>query len=168
MQCICSSSSPRRRGGEELRRRIASLSHGRPLELRLLAPAFAGSALKYVAGDVDEGIRRARGHLERSLAEMSGKRLRAAGEVGEADPLMAIDSALVSFPADQIVIVPSPRRDQWAEKELFEYVCERFDLPVRQIELEEDETGTHAVETACTLAAHASSTSAGEASICAG
>ena len=90
--------------------------------------------------------------LERSLVEMSGgRRLHAAGEVGEADPLMAIDSALVSFPADEIVIVPSPRRDQWAEKELFEHVCERFELPVRQIELEEDATGTHAVQTACTL-----------------
>lgn len=79
--------------GEELRRRLASLSRGRPLELRVLAPAFASSALKYVAGDVDEGIRKARGRLERSLVEMSGgRRLHAAGEIGEADPLMAIDS----------------------------------------------------------------------------
>jgi hypothetical protein len=137
--------------GDELRRRFASLSRGRPLELRLLAPAFAGSALKYIASDVDEGIRKARGRLERSLAEMSGEhRLHVAGEVGEADPLMAIDSALVSFPADEIVIVPSPRRDQWAEKALFEHVCERFDLPVRQIELADDATGTHATQTACT------------------
>lgn len=137
--------------GEDLRRRLASFSSGRPLELRVLAPAFASSALEYIASDVDEGIRKARGRLERSLVEMSGEhRLHAAGEVGEADPLMAIDSALVSFPADEIVIVPSPRRDQWAEKALFEHVCERFDLPVRQIELEDDETGTHAVQTACT------------------
>ena len=138
--------------GEELRRRLASLSRGRPLELRVLAPAFVGSALKYIAGDVDEGIRKARARLERSLAEMGGeRRLHAAGEIGEADPLMAIDSALVSFPADEIVIVPSPRRDQWAEKALFEHVCERFELPVRQIELAEDASGTHAVQTACTL-----------------
>jgi hypothetical protein len=138
--------------GEELRRRLASLSRGRSLELRVLAPAFAGSALKYIASDVDEGIRKARVRLERSLVEMGGEhRLHAAGEIGEADPLMAIDSALVSFPADEIVIVPSPRRDQWAEKELFEHVCERFELPVRQIELEEDATGTHAVQTACAL-----------------
>lgn len=137
--------------GEELRRRLTSLSGGRPLELRVLAPAFASSALKYIASDVDEGIRRARGRLERSLVEIgAGRHLHAAGEIGEADPLMAIDSALVSFPADEIVIVPSPRRDQWAEKALFEHVCERFELPVRQIELEDDGAGTHAVETACT------------------
>jgi hypothetical protein len=138
--------------GEELRRRLTGLSRGRPLELRVLAPAFAGSALEYIASDVDKGIRRARGRLERSLVEMSGgRRLHAAGEIGEADPLMAIDSALVSFPADEIVILPSPRRDQWAEKELFEHVRARFELPVRQIELEDDATGTHAVETACAL-----------------
>jgi hypothetical protein len=137
--------------GEELRRRLAGLSRGRPLELRVLAPAFVSSGLRYIASDVDDGIRKARGRLERSLVEIGGgRRLHAAGEIGEADPLMAIDSALVSFPADEIVIVPSPRRDLWAEKELFEHVCERFELPVRQIELEDDETGTHAVQTACT------------------
>jgi hypothetical protein len=44
---------------------------------------------------------------------------------------MAIDDALVEFPADEIVIVPSPERDQWAEK----HVCERFELPVTEIEI---------------------------------
>jgi hypothetical protein len=150
--------------GEELRHRFASLSRGGPLELLVLAPAFASSALKYIASDVDEGIRKARGRLERSLVEMNGEdRLHAAGEVGEADPLMAIDSALVSFLADEIVIVPSPQHDQWAEKELFAHVCARFDLPVRQIELEDGATGTHAVQTACTLASQAPSTWGGNA-----
>jgi hypothetical protein len=137
--------------GKELRGRLESISNGRPLELRFLAPAFASSGLEYIASDVDRGIRRALERLERSLAEMRWERaVSARGEVGEADPLLAIDSALVTFPADEIVLVPSPRRDQWAEKELFKHVCERFELPVWEIELTEDATGTHAVQTACT------------------
>jgi hypothetical protein len=135
--------------GEELRRRLTTLSRGRRLELCLLAPAFANSGLEYVASDVDPGIERALERLERSLAEMRCAQVVATrGEVGEADPMLAIDSALATFEADEIVLVPSPDRDQWAEKQLFERVCERFELPVWEIELSEDETGTHAVQVA--------------------
>jgi hypothetical protein len=124
--------------GEELRDRLARLSGERRLELRVIAPAYAGSMLKYIASDVDEGIERARGRLRTSVAEMShGATVTAGGEIGEADPLMAIDDALVEFPADEIVIVPSPERDQWAEKHLFEHVCARFELPVTEIEIAE-------------------------------
>jgi hypothetical protein len=136
-------------GGEELRRRLISVSRGRRLELCLLAPAFAASGLEYVASDVDRGIRRALDRLDRSLAEMRWMQLVAArGEVGEADPMLAIDSALVTFEADEIVLVPSAGRDQFAEKELFERVCERFELPVWEIELSEDASGMHAVQVA--------------------
>jgi hypothetical protein len=133
--------------GEELRRRLLSLSRGRQLELCLLAPAFASSGLEYIASDVDRGIRRALDRLEHSLIEMRWEQVVATrGEVGESDPMLAIDSALVTFPADEIVLLPSPRRDQWAEKELRDRVRERFELPVWEIELSEDESGVHAVQ----------------------
>jgi hypothetical protein len=104
------------------------VSRGRGLELCLLAPAFAASGLEYVASDVDRGIQRALDRLDRSLSEMGWLQVVAArGEVGEADPMLAIDSAL----------------------ELFERVCRRFELPVWEIELNEDEGGiTHAVQVA--------------------
>jgi hypothetical protein len=135
--------------GEELRRCLLAVARGRRLELCLLAPAFAGSGLEYVASDVDRGIRRALDRLEHSLAAMRWEQVVVTrGEVGEADPMLAIDSALVSFPADEIVLVPSAERDQFAEKELFARVCERFGLPVWEIELSEDESGMHAVQVA--------------------
>jgi hypothetical protein len=141
--------------GDELRRRLQSVSRGRRLELCLLAPAFAASGLEYVASDVDRGIQRALDRLDRSLAEMRWMHLVAArGEVGEADPMLAIDSALVTFPADEIVLVPSAERDQFAEKELFERVRDRFELPVWEIELSEDQHGTHAVQVAHGQVAH--------------
>jgi hypothetical protein len=57
--------------------------------------------------------------------------------------------ALGSFAADEIVILPSPDGDdQWAEKNLFEQVKRRFDLPVREIQLEEGAPGAHAEQTA--------------------
>jgi hypothetical protein len=135
--------------GDDLRRRLLGVSRGRRLELCLLAPAFAASGLEHVASDVDRGIQRALDRLDRSLAEMSWMQLAVArGEVGEADPMLAIDSALVGFEADEIVLVPSAERDQFAEKELFERVRDRFELPVWEIELSEDQDGTHAVPVA--------------------
>jgi hypothetical protein len=135
--------------GEELRRSLLSITRGRRLELCMLAPAYTGSRLEYFVSDVDPGIGRALERLERSLAEMRFEQVVACrGEVGEADPLLAIDTALVSFPADEIVLVPSAGRCQWAEKELFARVCERFGLPVWEIELTEDASGLHAVEVA--------------------
>jgi hypothetical protein len=141
--------------GDELRRRLQGVSRGRRLELCLLAPAFAASGLEYVASDVDRGIQRALDRLDESLAEMSWMQvITARGEVGEADPMLAIDSALVSFEADEIVLVPSPERDQFAEKELFERVRDRFELPVWEIELSEDRYGTHAVQVAYSSLGH--------------
>jgi hypothetical protein len=135
--------------GEELRRRLLAVSRGRRLELCLLAPAFANSGLEYIASDVDRGIGRAHQRLDHSLMEMRWEQVVATrGEVGEANPILAIDTALVTFPADEIVLVPSPGRDQWAEKELFERVCDRFELPVWEIELNEDEGGIHALQVA--------------------
>jgi hypothetical protein len=125
--------------GEELRRSLLTLSRGRRLEVCLLAPAFASSGLEYLTSDVDRGIQRALDRLERSLDSLgSGEITVARREVGEADPMLAIDSALVTFPAEEIVLVPSVERDQWAEKELLPRVCERFGLPVWEIELTAD------------------------------
>lgn len=135
--------------GEELHQQLAILAGDRPLELRVVAPAYAQSMLKYLASDADDGIRRAHGRLKESVGEMNRhEETTAKGEVGEADPLTAIEDALGSFPADEIVILPSPDGDdQWAEKNLFGQVKRRFDLPVREIQLEEGTGGAHAKQT---------------------
>lgn len=136
--------------GEELRQRLAILAGDRPLELRVVAPAYAQSMLKYLASDADDGIRRADSRLEESVDEINRQEeTTAQGEVGEADPLTAIEDALGSFAADEIVILPSAEGDdQWAEKKLFEQVKRRFDLPVREIQLEEGTGGARAEQTA--------------------
>ncbi len=133
-------------GGGELGRRLGDLAGGRRLDVHLLAPAFAGSHLEFLVSDVDPGIRRARRRLEESAPELG--EIADAGEIGEADPLMAIDTALVEFPAEEIVIVPSSERDQWAEAGLSATARARFELPVWEIELLEAEAGIDAARIA--------------------
>ncbi len=121
-------------GAPELRR-LRDRLPGRSLELRVLAPAFVRSRLQFLAGDVDEAARAARRRLDTSLAELlSDRGVSAAGEVGEADPLAAIDSALATFAADEIVIVPSDGHGHWHEERLLAAAGRRFDLPVRELE----------------------------------
>jgi hypothetical protein len=135
-------------GGSELCNRLHPPAGDR-VEVHVLAPAYTRSILKFFASDIDEGVRMARERIAHSLGELGADGgIDADGEVGEPDPLMAIDSALVSFAADEIVIVPSADHGQVAEKDLFTQVCARFDLPVREIELREDGAGMHAVEVA--------------------
>jgi hypothetical protein len=127
--------------GDELRKRLSTLAGDRALELRVVAPAYAQSRLQSLLGDVDEGIGLAHDRVKESESEMNRDQgSTAQGDVGDADPLIAIEDALGSFAAEEIVILPAPEGDdQWAEKNLFEKVKQRFDLPVRQIQLENGE-----------------------------
>jgi len=85
--------------------------------------------------DVDRGIQRALDRLEESFDSLRwGEITVTRSEVGEADPMLAIDSALATFAAEEIVLVPSPGRDQRAEMELLERGWGRFGLPVWEIE----------------------------------
>lgn len=127
--------------GDELREQLSMLAGDRPLELRVVAPAYAQSRLQSLLGDVDEGIGLAHDRLQESESEMNrDEGMAAQGDVGDADPLTAIEDALGSFAAEEIVILPAAEGDdQWAEKDLLEKVKQRFDLPVRQIHLENGE-----------------------------
>ena len=61
----------------------------------------------------------------------------AAGDTGEADPLLAIQDALQTFDADEIVLFTHPRRGRnWLEEGLVEDARERFEAPVRHLEIE--------------------------------
>jgi hypothetical protein len=58
-----------------------------------------------------------------------------ATEVGDSDPLKAIEDALRTFPADELVIV-TPPDDQagWLESGSAEEALDRFGLPVTRVE----------------------------------
>lgn len=121
-------------GGVELTR-LRELRPGRQLELRVLAPAFVRSRMRYLASDVDDAIRSARRRLDTWLDELHSHRgVHGHGEVGDPDPLLAIDTSLASFAADEIVIVPSERRRHWGEKRLLERAWTHFEVPVLRLE----------------------------------
>jgi GABA permease len=61
----------------------------------------------------------------------------AAGDTGEADPLLAIQDALATFEADEVVLFTHPGdKGNWMEEGLVDDARERFGVPVRHVEIE--------------------------------
>ena len=92
---------------------------------------------EHAAGAVDEGLERAQYMLEESLSAARRARVEVEGQVGDADPMLAIDDALATFPADEIVVVTHPEEQaRWMEDDLFEEASRKFAQPVTHFVVE--------------------------------
>ncbi len=117
----------------ELHDEIASRAAGDGSEVLVVAPAL-NSRLNHWTSDVDGAVEAARDRLGTAVASLEELGLEAHGEVGDADPLLAIDDALAGFAADEVVVSTHPPGDSnWLEKDLPERARERFGLPVTHL-----------------------------------
>ncbi len=109
---------------EEVRRRA---SDG---EVLVVAPALNRRLAHYVS-DTDAAVRAARERLDRAIGWLVEAGIEARGEVGDADPVLAIEDALAGFPATEIVIsTHPPERSNWLEKDIVRRAGECSGLPI--------------------------------------
>jgi hypothetical protein len=102
-------------------------------EVLVVCPAL-NSPLRHWASDEDGARARAQARLDESLGALAGAGVAARGEVGDADPLQAIDDALRTFGADEIVVsTHPPGRSNWLEKEIIVRARERYDCPITHV-----------------------------------
>jgi hypothetical protein len=119
--------------GERLREEISRRSEGVAERVRVVCPALV-SPVRYFASDEDAGRARAQERLEQSLAQLRMAGVTADGEVGDADPLTAIEDALRIFGADEVIISTHPEgRSQWLERGVVRAARERFDVPITHV-----------------------------------
>jgi len=71
----------------------------------VVAPARNQSTLAFWMSDSDEAIAEARDVQRRSVAALQAEGVRAAGEVGESEPMLALHDALATFPADLVLLL---------------------------------------------------------------
>ncbi len=72
--------------------------------------------------------------MELSLIAIGELGLKAKGEIGDADPNVAIEDALRVFPADEIVIsTHPPQRSRWLEHGVVDRAREQIDLPISHV-----------------------------------
>ena len=104
-----------------------------PIDVLVVAPAL-NSRLRHWVSDVDDAVARAHDRLELALADLRERGIFARGEVGDADPVLAIADALASFPASAIIVATHPPgRSNWLERGLIDKVRARFDIPVTHL-----------------------------------
>ncbi|MBA2359570.1 MAG: hypothetical protein H0V79_01305 [Actinobacteria bacterium] len=120
-------------GGERLRDEIRRRSEGIDEQIRIVCPALV-SRVRYFASDEDAGRARAQGRLTESLARLREAGITAQGEVGDANPLQALEDALRTFGADEVIISTHPEgRSQWLERGVVRAARERFDVPITHV-----------------------------------
>lgn len=121
-------------GGGALLDEVRARCGERKCEVRVVVPVQPPSRAAHLAGGIDEAIELARQRMELSLIEIERHGIKARGEVGETEPNIAIEDALRSFPADEIVISTHPaERSIWLEKGVVERAREEIDLPITHV-----------------------------------
>jgi hypothetical protein len=105
-------------------------------EVMVVAPAL-DSRTRFWTSDNDEAIARAEEVQQETVERLSEDDVDAVGDTGEADPLLALQDALATFPADEVVIFTRPEGDRnWAEGDLLEQARDQLSVPVRHMEVE--------------------------------
>jgi hypothetical protein len=97
----------------------------------LVVASALNTRLRHWLSDEDPARRAADRRLAGALAGLRAAGVDVDGWVGDADPLMAIEDALATFAADELLIATHPEaRSNWLAHDLVGRACARFSLPV--------------------------------------
>jgi hypothetical protein len=120
-------------GGERLRDEIRQRSEGYDEQVFVVTPAL-NSPLRHWASDEDGARVSAQERLNTSLDRLRSLGIDARGEIGDGEPLQAMEDALRLFGADEIIISTHPEgRSHWLEKNVVESARERFAVPITHV-----------------------------------
>ena len=77
-----------------------------------------------------------------TAADGAAAGVEARGEVGDGDPLQAMEDALRTFGADEIIISTHPEgRSNWLERRVVEKARERFAVPITHVVVDLEREG---------------------------
>jgi hypothetical protein len=121
---------------QEIKNAIETRQNIDDVNVRVVAPASSMGPLQWLMGDEDDARAEAEEVAEHA-AEAVEADVHTETEVGDRDPLVAVEDALADFPADEIVVAGHP--DEKTEARL-----RRFGLPVERLDAADtaDSSGT--------------------------
>jgi hypothetical protein len=100
-------------------------------EVLVVAPALNESPVAFWVSDSDDAIADAERVQEETVERLEEGGMKAAGDTGESEPLLALQDALTTFEADRIVIFAHPEEQQkYREDDLAGEIQRRFGIPV--------------------------------------
>jgi hypothetical protein len=121
-------------GGRALRERVREAVEGaEKAEVFVVSPAL-NSPLRHWASDEDPARKVAQERLDTALSTLAEDGISARGQIGDGEPLMAIEDALRTFGADEIIISTHPEgRSHWLVKGIVTKARDRFPVPVTHV-----------------------------------
>jgi GABA permease len=120
-------------GGHELLECIERKSEGVAEKVLVVCPAL-NSPLRHWVSDEDDARASAQERLDASVASMRAMGIEATGEIGDGDPLQAIEDAVRTFAPDEVVVSTHPEgRSHWLERGVVDRARERFHVPLTHV-----------------------------------
>ena len=120
-------------GGEPLRECIRKRAEGTRANVLVVCPAL-NSPVKHWVSDEDPARAAAQQRLDASLARLREGGIEASGEVGDSEPLQAIEDAMRTFGPDEVIISTHPEgRSNWLERGVVTTARERFAVPITHV-----------------------------------
>jgi hypothetical protein len=103
-------------------------------EVLVVSPAVNQSPVAFWVSDADEAIAEAESAAEQTAAQLREGGARARATTGEGEPLVALQDALATYPADRVVVfVRSEDRARYREDDVLGEAQQRFGVPVTEI-----------------------------------
>jgi nucleotide-binding universal stress UspA family protein len=124
--------------GRALRDCLAAKTEGSRAAVHVVSPAL-NTPLKHWVSDEDGAREAAAERLATSVAHLREAGFDATGEVGDGDPVQAIDDALRTFAPDEVIISTHPEgRSNWLERGVVETARERFVVDITHVVVDLD------------------------------
>ncbi|MFL5865100.1 MAG: hypothetical protein ACJ780_30775 [Solirubrobacteraceae bacterium] len=116
---------------DQLRQALPGDTDPTDAEVMVVAPALQESALRFWMSDADDAIARAEEVRAQSLEKLGEAGVSASGDTGEADPEKAIEDALKTFAADQVLVFTHGGNEQRYREDVdADALQDRFGIPV--------------------------------------
>lgn len=127
--------------GRALRDKVAARGqHGEAL-VRVVCPAL-NSKIKHWTNEEDAAREAAGRRLQELLADLRAEGFAADGDIGEDDPVQAMEDEMRCFPADEVIIsTHPPGRSNWLERDVVQRAVDRFDVQVTHVVVDLDREG---------------------------
>jgi glycine/D-amino acid oxidase-like deaminating enzyme len=104
-------------------------------EVLVVSPAVNESAVAFWMSDSDEAIADAQSTADATAAALREAGANARATTGESEPLLALQDALATYPADRIVVfVRAHDAARYREDDVIGEAERRFGVPVTEIE----------------------------------
>jgi hypothetical protein len=103
-------------------------------EVLVVSPAVNESPVAFWVSDADEAIADAQSAAEQTAAALRERGARARATTGESQPLVALEDALATYPADRVVVfVRDAESARYREDDVLGEARRRFGVPVTEV-----------------------------------